>query len=543
MRGGVPWHGPRRRGRWRLSPGPCRTIRLQDALDRSAWWGVLARQLGATHPDRVLAPHSELPTVEREGSRVNAGETQESHPLSYGQRSVWLWDRRVPGKFRGTLNISAIWPVGDGVSRHAIKEALAALADRHETLRTRYLEIGGTDEAVQHILEQVSFNVPVLHVKGDDWAVDDYMLEAPKHVVDFVAQPFVVTEELNWRAAIIAIRGECRYVCFVCHHIVLDMAGLSILGDQLISLLDGTPLDELPKPELQPRLLAQRERSSEGTPSDRRLLDFWRSQLRNLPALAIHSREGSDLGTRRTLLRGVLNSSLDMGDVDAAAKIHKVSVQQFLLSLLALALSEQFEPSLRIPVRLVCWNRFTPAERALVGNIAQTTMVVVDVSKGADFGDLVRGTQGRVIQAFRYARFNPSVIDGERESMEAGLGAAIDVPFSFNSQMDRRIHRPRRRSHVVRASDEFMQLPSVQIVTKSCPKLNVIARSDGCLILDIDVDSELGGPHGGGSVAESILHTVRHGIGVVAAARGDRVTVGEICERINNIPRGLRFSA
>ena len=60
-------------------------------------------------------------------------------PMTFGQRDVMFYVDRVPHDKRGDMNQLRLWPVPPGTSRETVAAVLRLLAERHESLRTRFV--------------------------------------------------------------------------------------------------------------------------------------------------------------------------------------------------------------------------------------------------------------------------------------------------------------------------------------------------------------------------------------------------------------------
>lgn len=79
-------------------------------------------------------------------------------PLSYGQERLWFLDRLGEGRSReynmpGNLRLRG--PLDEG----ALRQAIATIVARHESLRTHVAEVDG--EAVQVIVPEVTIPLPI----------------------------------------------------------------------------------------------------------------------------------------------------------------------------------------------------------------------------------------------------------------------------------------------------------------------------------------------------------------------------------------------
>ncbi|WP_425301913.1 amino acid adenylation domain-containing protein, partial [Nocardia farcinica] len=180
--------------------------------------------LGTTVPVRTLF---EASTVEALAARVEshtggpavvtrlaarpraAGELV---PLSYAQQRMWFLNKYDTSSAAYNLPI-AIRLTG-ALDVPALRLALADVVRRHESLRTRYPEHGGTPVQVVVPAEQIEIDLRPVAVAADE------LLET---VTEFVGTGFDVAEEVPLRTRLYAVSGADEHVLVVVvHHIAAD---------------------------------------------------------------------------------------------------------------------------------------------------------------------------------------------------------------------------------------------------------------------------------------------------------------------------------
>jgi amino acid adenylation domain-containing protein len=177
-------------------------------------------------------------------------------PLAGVQVGMWLADRMAPSsaeylvpnavRLRGPLDINAL------------AAALTKLVERHEILRTRFVEIDGEPKQVVDPAGPVPLPVtdideitPFLAVRG----------------IDLAAGPV-------FAAALGRLAEDDHVLALSAHHIVLDGWSEGILAEELRDLYAGVALPPLP---VQYADVATWSRPSEAD------VEFWRTQLAGVP--------------------------------------------------------------------------------------------------------------------------------------------------------------------------------------------------------------------------------------------------------------------
>nr|AKA59408.1 non-ribosomal peptide synthetase [uncultured bacterium AB_1241] len=199
--------------------------------------------------------------ADRAGPTTPPAELTAATPASEAQHSMWLAEQFEPGT--GRYNVPLTWRVTGRLDHDRLAAALAAVVERHEVLRTRFVEDGGR-------LRQV--------VEGP-WRPEVVLLELSEEALaDWLAEeatrPFDLGTARLLRVALIdAPRGQV--LALTAHHLVLDGASIPVLLADLDAAYRGTP----PRPGRQYRdVVAARGRTDEAA------LARWVDRLTGAPA-------------------------------------------------------------------------------------------------------------------------------------------------------------------------------------------------------------------------------------------------------------------
>ncbi|HEU4406531.1 MAG TPA: condensation domain-containing protein, partial [Polyangiaceae bacterium] len=259
---------------------------------------VLARvrsSLGAELPLRAIF---EAPTLAALAARIDAAAPsappepaprrrapEEEPALSFAQRRLWFLDQLTPGD--PAYNLPMALRLTGELDAGALADALAALARRHEALRTTFDERDG---------------LPVARVHGEDFVPPLRAIDLRAHdetgreralaelAADEAARPFDLREGPLVRAALARLGGREHALFLTAHHAVTDGWSGGILAREFALLYEAIARGEAPRlPEL-PLQYAdyaawQRERL-EG-PWLRGELDHWRRALEGAPRLEL----------------------------------------------------------------------------------------------------------------------------------------------------------------------------------------------------------------------------------------------------------------
>jgi amino acid adenylation domain-containing protein len=272
---------------------------------------LLATQL-ATEIERVF--HSQVaipelfdcPTIERLAARIEqkapVGQGRPAmgkasgriHPLSAAQRRLYVL--RKIDETGTAYNCLAAWRVRGGLRYSRALAALRTLVERHEVLRTVFVESEGT--VAQQVLDQIEPPVEFFRIKDEG--------EVDRLLTSFV-RPFELSAPPLFRIGVIRISGRHHVIAFDFHHIVADDATIELFKREFSELYQGR---SLPSPRLQYADYVAWERTMYADGQRQRDLAYWDRQLgRPLPALELPL--DGPRPSRQSFAGGVLHADVD----------------------------------------------------------------------------------------------------------------------------------------------------------------------------------------------------------------------------------------
>jgi amino acid adenylation domain-containing protein len=204
--------------------------------------------------------------------------------LTHTQRRVWFLTRLDPDKT--AYNQSRAYRLTGPVDIEALRASLQLLIDRHEILRTTFIEIDGEPRQIVH--EDCDVDFQYLDLSSGYGATS---AEASSKALSSVSdESFDLQKGPLLRFRLIRIGQDEHVMLRVWHHIVSDGWSAEILERELSSVynarVEGREVKLLPMPlQYADYALWQREWLA-GELLDRQL-DYWKEQLANLPALEL----------------------------------------------------------------------------------------------------------------------------------------------------------------------------------------------------------------------------------------------------------------
>jgi condensation domain-containing protein len=216
--------------------------------------------------------------------RIGRDPRQARPALSFAQERIWFIDQLYPGttayaipvmhRLRGHLDI------------RCLERALAAVVERHESLRTRFAVHGGQP---YQVIDTPRFNLPVRDLTTDPRVISGEVQPdalARARIGAAAAMPFDLADGPLLRACLFRL-GPDDHVLFLCvHHSVFDGWSLGVLRREVSACYgalrrgDTPELPDLPVQYADYAAWQRRELTSGRLADD---LSYWRMRLAGAP--------------------------------------------------------------------------------------------------------------------------------------------------------------------------------------------------------------------------------------------------------------------
>ncbi|MET0399298.1 MAG: amino acid adenylation domain-containing protein, partial [Longimicrobiaceae bacterium] len=258
---------------------------------------VVSRLRAAFGVDVPVRALFEAPTVAELAARVDAAvregqgirvpplvraERGESLPLSFAQERLWVIDRMDPGG--SVYNVPFTLRLRGALDGGALRAALDALVERHESLRTTFPAPGGRPVQVVHPAEGAPFRLDPL----DGAAEGEREARALAAAAEEAARPFDLAAGPLFRAVLFRIAEDDHLLVLALHHVVADGWSVGVLFRELsalyAALVRGEPSPLAPLP-VQYADFAVWQRGWLAGETLERQVAYWRERLRDAPPL------------------------------------------------------------------------------------------------------------------------------------------------------------------------------------------------------------------------------------------------------------------
>ncbi|MGW6935771.1 non-ribosomal peptide synthetase [Lentzea sp. NPDC054927] len=210
-------------------------------------------------------------------------------PASSAQRRMYFSSMLRPGNSADAWG--TVLEVSGELAVEQLRRALEVLRDRHEALRSTFVERGGAVFQVVHD-DAEPIRIDVVPAGGD--SPDERREWAEARARQLLDRPFDIASGPLWRAGVVRVAPGLHLVAFVFHHIIIDEISAQVFAEELRLAYADPDAPELAEPAAQySDFLAAN--SSE---VDQAGLDHWLGRLAGLePARLPEDSTGSPDGT------------------------------------------------------------------------------------------------------------------------------------------------------------------------------------------------------------------------------------------------------
>ncbi len=368
------------------------------------------------HHISSLTDHSALPEVTRRAEITLA-------PLSYAQERLWFIDQ-----FEGSLayHIPRYLKLSGEVDVEALELAFRAIIDRHEVLRTVYVEEEG--QAFQRVQDAENWSLKIMP-SGE--------LQEPDWVAKEIQCPFDLTKDFMLRAYLMAVQPDEYQLLIIMHHIAADGWSTAIIVDELVSNYTyyraGQTVNNTSLP-IQYADYAQWQRTHLTADHLQAEVEWWEAQLSGLTPLNLptdFSRPPIRLDEGRT--RSFLLEKSLVDQLQALADTNEVTLFMTVLAAFKVLLhrySGQTDIALGVPVA----NRDQMEVEGLIGFFVNTLVLRTDLSGEPSFEDLLGQVRKNTLSAYSHQQLPfEKVVEQIVKERDPSTPPLFQVMFAWNN--------------------------------------------------------------------------------------------------------------
>ncbi len=149
------------------------------------------------------------------------------YPASLAQQRFWVLDKLEPGN--SALNVAVRWRIEGNLPAQLIEKAFAQIIERHETLRTSFIEIDG--EPLQVVQPELSLRVPSIDLTVRQEAMA--FAECDRIARLEATTPFNLAIAPLIRVTHVRVRSDIAVVVVTAHHSVCDGWSIGLLAREM----------------------------------------------------------------------------------------------------------------------------------------------------------------------------------------------------------------------------------------------------------------------------------------------------------------------
>jgi amino acid adenylation domain-containing protein len=351
------------------------------------------------------------------------------YPTSLSQRRFWILDKLEPGS--PALNVAVRWRIEGSLPIELIEKAVALIVDRHETLRTWFIESDG--EPFQVAEPEVSLRVHSIDLSARPEA--DALAECDRIARVEATKPFNLAIAPLIRVTHVRMRPDLAIVLVTAHHAVCDGWSIGLLAREMGAICAALQAGRHPDvPALQitygDYAAWQREVVLEDGLAPE--IAYWSRTLEGLeffelPADFPRRRAPGSSGAIESLL-------LDRALTDRLGAVaHQRGCTLFMLAYSALVtLLHRYTGATDIAVGTQVVGRYQVETEALIGLFINTLVLRADLTGGPTFAEVLDRSRGVIMEALEHEAMPlEKVIEVLGLTRQQGDGSLFSVNFIF----------------------------------------------------------------------------------------------------------------
>ncbi|GAA3445986.1 non-ribosomal peptide synthetase [Planomonospora venezuelensis] len=340
-------------------------------------------------------------------------------PLSPAQERLWLLHRMDPDD--ASYAVFLVRRLHGPLDEDALRGALADLVARHESLRTRFVEVEGVPWAVA---EPAGAAGPPGSPALERLAADGPE-EAERLVAERVNAPFDLAAGAPARVALIRIAGDDHVLCFTLHHIVADGSSLNVLFDDLAACYTARVRGR--EPRLRPLPVQPSDYARWQRRRVERAVPYWQEKLADPPPPDLpFDRLREDLRPGHGAFHHIRVGAAVTRELDRLARERRTTLFAVLMAAYQVLLFRHTGQE-DLLVGTAVAGRDRVELEPLVGYVAQTVVLRGDLSGDPPFTELLGRTRGEALEALG----RPGV---PFERIDHPLGSLMPTMFILHNQ-------------------------------------------------------------------------------------------------------------
>ena len=345
-----------------------------------------------------LAPH--LHQAKKTVHPLERQQRPERLPLSFAQQRLWFIDQLQ--KSSTEYNLPMAFRLRGKLDAKMLERAVAAMVERHETLRTRFIKVEG--EPVQVILPDMAVPLLLEDLTGlNDAAKRQHIGVALR---DELETPFDLTSGPLLRMKLFKVGEDDHVFLYSFHHIIFDGWSQGIFHSELMALYEAfhgrrsDPLSPLP---VQYADFALWQRAALNEEALQRELDYWKKQLADIP-MQLQLPLDRPRPSMQTFVAEMCSVTLPATQVNAVKELGRSGHATLYMTLLAAfaVLLERYSGQQDIVIGSPIANRQEAQLEQLIGFFVNTLVMRLRLYPHQNFLDLLAAVRAITLEAYQH---------------------------------------------------------------------------------------------------------------------------------------------
>ncbi|HEY9699474.1 MAG TPA: amino acid adenylation domain-containing protein [Trichocoleus sp.] len=307
-------------------------------------------------------------------------------PASFAQQRLWFLHQLVPDS--PFYNVVAGIRLEGQLDRSALQQAIQAIVDRHESLRTTFTVIEG--ELTQAISPEVEICISIIDLQtmsGDLEAIVQQLAQQE------AKRSFDLSQDFPFRVTLFQLSPTQAVLLFVLHHIITDGWSMGILVRELSALYAAFRQNQsaaLAPLAIQYADFAQWQRDWLQGDVLETQITYWRQHLQELPVLELpfdrprSARQTYQGATQSIAFSPTLTQAL-------IALSHRENVSLFMVVLAAFqTLLYRYSGQEKIVIGTPIANRHRSELEGVIGFFVNSLVLQTDLSENLTFRELLQ---------------------------------------------------------------------------------------------------------------------------------------------------------
>jgi amino acid adenylation domain-containing protein len=321
-------------------------------------------------------------------------------PLSYPQQRLWFIDQLE--KTSAEYNIPGALRLRGPLDLPALEKAINTIVERHESLRTTFVETGG--QPSQIIASQLPIKIPLKDLSDSQPDAQQQQVTAALRAER--VQPFNLQRGPLLRASVLRLQQHEHVLLLTFHHIVFDGWSHGVFSRELVALYESFHHQQpnpLPPLQVQYADFAIWQRGWLKEEVIERELVYWRTQLTEVPEqLALPQDRSRQM--RQTFVGEVCSHPINADQLQAIRRLSQSADATLYMTLLAAfaVLLERYSGQRDVVVGSPIANRQDPLLEPLIGFFVNSLVMRVRVMPQATFRELLAQVRAMSLEAFQH---------------------------------------------------------------------------------------------------------------------------------------------